>query len=555
MDQEDNKRLQALASRLCDGDIDAEQLQELSALLDQDQEAIREYLDFTSVHLHLGHKLGAIQSIESASNELTAGQPEKVGVAQITSNASSNNYISARAVMIITLAASVIVASVFLINRFQSQTTFIARIIQKIDCDWGDQRWGAPQTALLEVGREIKLDRGLMVLEFGNGAEVTLEAPIQFRVLAEDRGNLSFGKLTANVPERGRGFTIHIPSGEVIDLGTSFGLLVDEAGISETHVFQGRVLLRRDAVKQGQSPQEWELTADHAIRIPSATQDVEHLTANRSHFVDYSHFGTSDNAEEKSRLAVPGDADLVLWLDAGRRQQLDSKNGVISWGDICVGRNSSEDNAWQIDEVRRPHWIEDSLAGRPAVRFDGSTHLVTTPFQTGDEVTIICVFKPRSGEQISSLYGKLLTLNASPSLILETTRNNQLASILFLANPSSKKKRTVLLEGPLPDNDLPTVCALVYSHSANRAALYVNGDLVSESHAPSIPNVETTQIIGNSIQGVGGFIGDVGDLLVFNSALPANQATELSNSLMEKYGITASQREPRVLSGLIPEEQ
>ena len=45
----------------------------------------------------------------------------------------------------------------------------------------------------------------------------------------------------ASVTEAGHGFTIETPNGKVVDLGTEFGVTVDDLGVSEVSVFQGKV--------------------------------------------------------------------------------------------------------------------------------------------------------------------------------------------------------------------------------------------------------------------------------------------------------------------------
>src|SRR5690606_14654990 len=49
------------------------------------------------------------------------------------------------------------------------------------------------------------------------------------------------GQLTATVEESGRGFTIETLHADIIDLGTRFGVEVDEAGEADVVVFDGRV--------------------------------------------------------------------------------------------------------------------------------------------------------------------------------------------------------------------------------------------------------------------------------------------------------------------------
>ena len=46
------------------------------------------------------------------------------------------------------------------------------------------------------------------------------------------------------MPRFARGYTILTPTAEVVDLGTEFGVDVDDSGASEVHVFDGDVVAR-----------------------------------------------------------------------------------------------------------------------------------------------------------------------------------------------------------------------------------------------------------------------------------------------------------------------
>ncbi len=50
------------------------------------------------------------------------------------------------------------------------------------------------------------------------------------------------GTLTARVPDRARGFTVLTPHNKVVDLGTEFGLSVDDQGAATVRVFTGEVV-------------------------------------------------------------------------------------------------------------------------------------------------------------------------------------------------------------------------------------------------------------------------------------------------------------------------
>jgi hypothetical protein len=101
----------------------------------------------------------------------------------------------------------------------------------------------------LRAGR-LKLNAGLAQIEFLQGANVVLEGPVEFELTGPNEGALVLGKLRANVPKVAQGFSIDTPKGKVVDLGTEFGLNVEQDGVTEIYVYVGKVLFEgkdRDA--------------------------------------------------------------------------------------------------------------------------------------------------------------------------------------------------------------------------------------------------------------------------------------------------------------------
>ena len=88
---------------------------------------------------------------------------------------------------------------------------------------------------------EIILSRGLLRLDFSNGARVTLEGPADLEIHDVNRIILNEGILTANIPKSAIGFTVDTEAAHVVDLGTSFGVSVRSDGLTEVCVFDGEV--------------------------------------------------------------------------------------------------------------------------------------------------------------------------------------------------------------------------------------------------------------------------------------------------------------------------
>ena len=89
-------------------------------------------------------------------------------------------------------------------------------------------------------GQTLTLERGQIELTYLSGAKLLLTGPTEFLVQPAG-GKLRRGELVARVPEAGHGFTIETPHGKVVDLGTEFGVVVDDFGVSQVSVFEGKV--------------------------------------------------------------------------------------------------------------------------------------------------------------------------------------------------------------------------------------------------------------------------------------------------------------------------
>ena len=87
----------------------------------------------------------------------------------------------------------------------------------------------------------LSLSRGLLRLDFSNGARVTVQGPAELEVFDKDRVLLHHGLVTATIPESAVGFVVDTVAAHVVDLGTSFGVSVSENGQTEVCVFDGEV--------------------------------------------------------------------------------------------------------------------------------------------------------------------------------------------------------------------------------------------------------------------------------------------------------------------------
>jgi hypothetical protein len=137
----------------------------------------------------------------------------------------------------------------------------------------------------------LTLTAGVAELQFRSGAVVVLEAPAELELISPILGYLRSGRLVARVEDPRAGFTIETPHTRVLDLGTEFGVGVEQGGSTLVQVFDGKVetdskahggekrlLHAGDALEYrdapGEAPQALPFTAARFVRrLPDPPRD------------------------------------------------------------------------------------------------------------------------------------------------------------------------------------------------------------------------------------------------------------------------------------------
>ena len=128
----------------------------------------------------------------------------------------------------------------------ESKMEIVGRITGMADVKWADINASTETGNGVLLGRKYVLSSGLMEITYDTGAKVILQGPVTYEVESKNGGFLPIGKLTGKVEvEAAKGFSVRTPTATVTDLGTEFGVEVGKTGITETHVFLGKVRLER----------------------------------------------------------------------------------------------------------------------------------------------------------------------------------------------------------------------------------------------------------------------------------------------------------------------
>lgn len=153
-------------------------------------------------------------------------------------------------------------AALILVDRTLMRSTkvepYVGSIVESFGAQWDDRGISPTNKTPLKQNQSLRLLSGYARIACDGGADVILQGPAEFTLESSDQLYLRSGVITANVPKRAIGFLVRTPGATIIDYGTTFGVTAHENGLTETHVFRGKVELRSGSDA---------LVYDHALRL------------------------------------------------------------------------------------------------------------------------------------------------------------------------------------------------------------------------------------------------------------------------------------------------
>lgn len=222
--------LESLIHAKLEGGISAEDQERLEAILREDWQARRLYLELADLHARLLREPAVNTGmIPAAGRTKTRRGRFRVlaGLAAaIAATAYGAWYFRPRAAI-----ADEILSS------------GVAMLGETMGADFGDRKLRNGDT--LAPGR-LRLAEGLAQIEFFSGATLLVEGAAELEVISAWEVRCHSGRLRARVPPAAKGFIVHAPDVKLEDLGTEFALNVG-SGVSEVHVFEGEVIAHSES--------------------------------------------------------------------------------------------------------------------------------------------------------------------------------------------------------------------------------------------------------------------------------------------------------------------
>lgn len=200
---------------------------------------------------------------------------------------------------------------------------------------WSNPNESLAAGAKLGSGQHVQFSNGRIELVYESGVRVSVVGPASL-LLKREGLVLEGGGLLASVPEAGRGFSVETPNGRVIDLGTEFGVVVDDFGVSEVAVFEGRVEAYPDAGPNGPNgePSMLELIKGDGLVWTDST--VERTQADLRRFSADRSAMTAVSLAALSQEATTAGIDVDSWRTLGEARRLTS--GFVMRGSVRGSR-------------------------------------------------------------------------------------------------------------------------------------------------------------------------------------------------------------------------
>jgi hypothetical protein len=411
----------------------------------------------------------------------------------------------------------------------QSTGNAIGRVSGMRDVVWGPNqrqlRFGDP----LFPSQKLRIESGVVELLLVNGAKITLEGPAEFEPSAAFEAHLSVGKIAAAAPRTARGYTVFTPTAELFDIGTQFGVVVDDSGDSELYVFDGDVVARSRV--DGADSKLLHARQNEAMRFRRNATVPEIIDAGTAAFVR--QIVPTPELADLPPLAFTD--ELVAWYDASVSVDAEIDNPITSVRDILVGDNHFADDAWQFDPQRRPKLIRDGK-GRPAMRFDGkSTSLASSLIDIGQSGTIVLVCAPAPISYATAPHGStLLSFVNSPHIEL-TLGNDFVPRGAIIAGGDNRLVSAV--QGAALDASDVAVLGFTYDSATNKSELWLNGVSQGVATLPAAMPDDTQIFLGSSKDSgeSSHYFGLIYEVVLYGRSLAADEVARLQVDFDKKY--------------------
>lgn len=125
-------------------------------------------------------------------------------------------------------------------DRVHRPAVLVATVEASLDAHWTRSSDQANGDAILQ-GETVSLEQGILLLETNVGHQVVLEGPVEAVFQSPQQLHIQRGKAVGRVGIHGGSLEFSTPTASVRDLGTEFGVDVEESLVTSVDVLEGSV--------------------------------------------------------------------------------------------------------------------------------------------------------------------------------------------------------------------------------------------------------------------------------------------------------------------------
>jgi hypothetical protein len=403
---------------------------------------------------------------------------------------------------------------------------YVAQITMARGCQWSTSITQPREMMKLQVNQQLELERGSAQITYLNGAEVLLEGPISFTVGSAKSGYITRGKLTVRAETKeSRQFTVVTPDARFVDMGTEFGVMIDEKGRAAAAVFEGKV---RAEARLANEKWDAPVTLSEGEAVVCNGRKFNPFVAKRSDF------------PALQRLPPPPPASpYQRWLEAS--QELQQRQDLLAYYDFQPDpgspntlTNRATTGAALNGAIRNAPWVEGRFPDKKALEFTSADAGVRVDLP--GEYRQLTVIAWVQSDRLANKYNGIL--------MSDGWRHDQ--KLHFQLQEGGQMIVDVYGEVDKQENGLDDYCSIkpipadLLSHwcmiagvieAPDRVSLYLNGKFFETLRSSQIPPVR----IGEAMIGiwdrkttvdqdtVRNLSGRLDELMVFTSALTADE--------------------------------
>lgn len=229
-------------------------------------------------------------------------------------------------------------------------------------------------------------------------------------------------------------------------------------------------------------------------------------------------------------------AGLSLWLSADRITGLADGDPVSSWSDLSGNSN----HATQSTTAAKPLYKVNIANGRPGVLFDGVDDYLSlaagayTAMLAGDKTVFVAAKWAATGAD-----KRLVSVsNAGASTRFALTHTTGPVYQHFYTTGAAQANVTASA-GAIPSTSVPQIVEAVQSGTSFIGR--TNGTTIAADPANAGGEVAASGALGSNAAGSGGFANVyILDVIAYNRALSATEASAVRRYLGVRYGVTVS---------------